>query len=207
MKEYDNRNKLKIFVLIAVIILAIGYAIVTATLIVIKKDPINYINIKEPDESKEDINDNSNTNNGNKSKSNNNKDSSEVPENKENGKFYVHYVTNNNSPAITGGTGTASVSDDKMSAFFYINSMSDNNTVYISYDVQNDSEKYDADLDINLTNSNPEYFKVTSQIDNKILKENNKTKVTFKVELIKQPIASEETTTITGTIVAKPIKK
>lgn len=208
MRKYDNRNKLKLFVLVAVIILAIGYAIVTATLIVVKKNPINYFNIKDSADDKDNTNNNdNNNNNGDKSNRNNNNGGSEVPENKENGKFYVHYVTNNNSPAITGGTGTASVSDDKMSAFFYINSMSDNNTVYISYDVQNDSEKYDADLDIDLTNSNPEYFKVTSQIDNKILKENNKTKVTFKVELIKQPIASEETTTITGTIVAKPIKK
>ena len=44
MRKYDNRNKLKLFVLVAVIILAIGYAIVTATLIVVKKNPINYFN-------------------------------------------------------------------------------------------------------------------------------------------------------------------
>ena len=203
MKKNDNRNKLKLFVLIAVIILAIGYAIVTATLIVVKKNPINYFIIKES----ADNNDDTNTD-GDKSKRNNNKGSSEIPENKENGKFYVHYVTNNNSPVITGGTGTATVSDDSLSAIFYINSiMSDNDIVYISYDIRNDSENYDADLDINLTNSNPEYFKVTKEINDKILRKNNRTKVTFKVELIKPPIENEETTTISGTIIAKPIKK
>ena len=203
MKKYDNRNKLKLFVLIAVIILAIGYAIVTATLIVVKKNPINYFIIKESADNNNDTN-----TDGDKSKRNNNKGSSEIPENKENGKFYVHYVTNNNSPVITGGTGTATVSDDSLSAIFYINSiMSDNDIVYISYDIRNDSENYDADLDINLTNSNPEYFKVTKEINDKILRENNRTKVTFKVELIKPPIENEETTTISGTIIAKPIKK
>ena len=203
MKKNDNRNKLKLFVLIAVIILAIGYAIVTATLIVVKKNPINYFIIKES----ADNNDDTNTD-GDKSKRNNNKGSSEMPENEENGKFYVHYVTDNNSPVITGGTGTATVSDDSLSAIFYINSiMSDNDIVYISYDIRNDSENYDADLDINLTNSNPEYFKVTKEINDKILRENNRTKVTFKVELIKPPIENEETTTISGTIIAKPIKK
>ena len=203
MKKNDNRNKLKLFVLIAVIILAIGYAIVTATLIVVKKNPINYFIIKES----ADNNDDTNTD-GDKSKRNNNKGSSEMPENEENGKFYVHYVTDNNSPVITGGTGTATVSDDSLSAIFYINSiMSDNDIVYISYDIRNDSENYDADLDINLTNSNPEYFKVTKEINDKILRENNRTNVTFKVELIKSPIENEETTTISGTIIAKPIKK
>ena len=203
MKKNDNRNKLKLFVLIAVIILAIGYAIVTATLIVVKKNPINYFIIKESADNNNDTN-----TDGDKSKRNNNKGSSEIPENKENGKFYVHYVTNNNSPVITGGTGTATVSDDSLSAIFYINSiMSDNDIVYISYDIRNDSENYDADLDINLTNSNPEYFKVTKEINDKILRKNNRTKVTFKVELIKPPIENEETTTISGTIIAKPIKK
>ena len=203
MKKNDNRNKLKLFVLIAVIILAIGYAIVTATLIVVKKNPINYFIIKESADNNNDTN-----TDGDKSKRNNNKGSSEIPENEENGKFYVHYVTDNNSPVITGGTGTATVSDDSLSAIFYINSiMSDNDIVYISYDIRNDSENYDADLDINLTNSNPEYFKVTKEINDKILRENNRTKVTFKVELIKPPIENEETTTISGTIIAKPIKK
>lgn len=203
MKKNDNRNKLKLFVLIAVIILAIGYAIVTATLIVVKKNPINYFIIKESADNNNDTN-----TDGDKSKRNNNKGSSEIPENEENGKFYVHYVTDNNSPVITGGTGTATVSDDSLSAIFYINSiMSDNDIVYISYDIRNDSENYDADLDINLTNSNPEYFKVTKEINDKILRKNNRTKVTFKVELIKPPIENEETTTISGTIIAKPIKK
>lgn len=85
--------------------------------------------------------------------------------------------------------------------------MNDNDTVYIKYDVYNDSDQYNADLDIELTNSNPNYFRVTKQIDKKTIKEKEKTTVTFTVELIKVPIHSEETTSVTGKIIAKPVKK
>lgn len=212
MRKIDTKNKLKVFVLVAIIILMIGYTIVTATLILTKKNPVNYFNIKIADEGQDTPSGNSNNNsNGNSNhyyptnpgKNNNNSD---VPE--DTGHFNVHYVSSSTSPKITGGSGTATISDDGKTASFYINSiMNDNDTVYIKYDVYNDSDQYNADLDIELTNSNPNYFRVTKQIDKKTIKEKEKTTVTFTVELIKVPIHSEETTSVTGKIIAKPVKK
>lgn len=66
MRKIDTKNKLKVFVLVAIIILMIGYTIVTATLIITKKNPVNYFNIKIADESQDTPSGNSNNNsNGN----------------------------------------------------------------------------------------------------------------------------------------------
>ena len=189
MRKIDTKNKLKVFALVAIIILMIGYTIVTATLIFTKKNPVNFFNIKIADESQ-----NNPSNNNGKTNSyyptNPGKNNKGVPE--DTGYFNVHYVSSSTSPKITGGTNSI---------------MDDYDIVYIKYDVYNNSDQYNADLDIELTNSNPDYFRVTKQIEKKTLKEKEKTTVTFMVELIKVPIYSEETTTVTGKIIAKPIKK
>lgn len=205
MRKIDTKNKLKVFALVAIIILMIGYTIVTATLIFTKKNPVNFFNIKIADESQNNpSNNNGKTNNY--YPTNPGKNNKGVPE--DTGYFNVHYVSSSTSPKITGGTGTATISDDGKTASFYINRITDDNdTVYVKYDVYNNLDQYNADLDIELTNSNPDYFRVTKQIEKKTLNEKEKTTVTFTVELIKAPIHSEETTSVTGKIIAKPIKK
>ena len=64
MRKIDTKNKLKVFALVAIIILMIGYTIVTATLIFTKKNPINFLNIRIADESQNNpSNNNGKTNN------------------------------------------------------------------------------------------------------------------------------------------------
>lgn len=185
MKKNNSERNAKTFVLIAVIVLAIGYAIITTSIIVIKKYPDVFI-IKKDD--KEQIEDNTEI---------------DAEEN-----FNVHYLSSKTSPTIIGGTGTATISEDKKSASFYVNNIvSNDDRAYIKYDIYNDSNGYNANIDINITNSNPEYFKVSKEIENDFIREKNKTTVTFIIELIKSPINTEETTTVSGTIVAKPVKK
>lgn len=173
MKKINNReNSSKLFVLLAVLILAIGYAVVTTTIKVIKPSPKNNTVIKD---------------------------------NKE--YFDVHYLSDDTTPHIELGTGTAEVSEDKKTASFNFNNMKKKGDLAIvKYKIINDSTE-DANLDIKLTNNNSEYFKVTKKLAKTTLKSKEVTTLTITVELLITPSSGEKTALITGTIIASPIKK
>jgi len=73
------------------------------------------------------------------------------------------------------------------------------------FTIENTSSDIDADIDAKVTNTNPEYFNVTSTLSDKVI-EAKTGKVTFEitVELIKLPIDGEETTDISASIIATP---
>ena len=72
--------------------------------------------------------------------------------------------------------------------------------------VINNSPELSASLSTNIYNSNPEFFKVTCDFSKNILNpKSDEAFMEINIELIKQPINSNETTNITFDIVAEPI--
>lgn len=86
----------------------------------------------------------------------------------------------------------------------HMNIIEDTETV--SYIVQNTSRDLYADLIVNTTITNPEFFEVDTFIEKTRLTNGEATKVTFTVRLIKNPVGHEEVTTIKATIDAIPIQ-
>ena len=64
-----------------------------------------------------------------------------------------------------------------------------------------------AKLKLELTNTNPEYFKVDKKVDAELLDENQVTIVTVRIELINTPIDNPESTSVSLRVAATPLKK
>lgn len=73
------------------------------------------------------------------------------------------------------------------------------------FTIENTSKDISAELEAKVTNTNTEYFNVTSTLSDMIIEEKTG-KATFEVtvELIKLPIAGEEKTDISASIIATP---
>lgn len=72
--------------------------------------------------------------------------------------------------------------------------------------ISNNSDNLSAKLSSKISNSNPEYFKVTSSLSNSIIKPNSKDVILeLTIELIKTPITKTETTNIELEIISDPI--
>lgn len=76
----------------------------------------------------------------------------------------------------------------------------------VSYIVQNTSRDLYADLSVNTTNNNKEYFNVTTALDKNSLSNGEATKITVKIELLKEPINVEEKAVIGIQLKAIPIQ-
>lgn len=75
-----------------------------------------------------------------------------------------------------------------------------------SYIVQNTSKDLLAELSVNITNSNEEYFLIEPQIEKTTLINGEATRVIIKVELLKEPEGESEKSTIGIQLKAKPIQ-
>ena len=64
------------------------------------------------------------------------------------------------------------------------------------YTVRNDSSAIGAEISLQLSNSNSEYFKVTETIDDDMLQAGESTYVTVRVEMIKTPIEVTSTSVV-----------
>lgn len=223
MKKNDkSESNLKKFALLAVIILAIGYAIVTTTIRVIKISPNNIgnnqnTNTTNNDDSNTDdnnTNDGRNSNNGSKGNNGSNSgysgnkkdDSSDKDHDKIKTDFDVYYISDETSPRIISGMGTADISEDKKKAIFNFTGMTrKGDTAVVKYTIYNASSNTAANLDVRLTNSNSEYFKVEKRLEKTTLQAKEKTEVTVTIELLITPIDGEKKATITGEIIATPV--
>ena len=78
-------------------------------------------------------------------------------------------------------------------------------TVTAIFNVKNYSADLYANLSRSVTNSNTEYFKVTSALGKTTLAPNETTTFKITVELIKTPITGNVSTTITGKAIASPV--
>ena len=71
--------------------------------------------------------------------------------------------------------------------------------------IVNYSQDLDAKIQINTSNSNPEYFKITAYPEKLVLNKNlDESLVEITVELIKKPLYSDESAEITIDIIAEP---
>lgn len=78
-------------------------------------------------------------------------------------------------------------------------------TVICSFQVKNESDYLQANINTQVTNTNTEYFKVTSSVlDNNIKPKGGKSTIEVAVELIKSPINKVEKTAICIKIFATP---
>ena len=76
----------------------------------------------------------------------------------------------------------------------------------VTYIVQNISKDLSAEISLNVSNSNKEYFLVESEIKNNTLAKGEATEVTIKVELLKEPVEKQEKSTIGIQLDVKPIQ-
>ena len=72
--------------------------------------------------------------------------------------------------------------------------------------VKNESNGIGADISLNVTNSNLEYFKVTEYVQDSQLQAGDETTVTVTVEMIKTPINDAVSTSITAKLIANTIE-
>ena len=115
------------------------------------------------------------------------------------------YFTNS---SITDGKGTVSIDeDDATIGYFDITGLSKiGDYAEATYTVLNNSNGVGADISLQLTNSNNEYFKVTETVADSQLQAGDTTTATVKVEMIKTPLNDTVSTTITATLKATPLE-
>ena len=78
--------------------------------------------------------------------------------------------------------------------------------VTATYEIANDSTDLSSDLNVKATNSNANYFSVSSKLANKSIKAGEKTTVLVTVELLKTPIDADVSTNIGVTLNAIPVQ-
>ncbi len=79
-------------------------------------------------------------------------------------------------------------------------------TVTATYTILNTSPDLTADLVASITNSNEEYFNVTSSFTDSSVKAGNTTTITVTVELIKTPITTDVVSDVTVSLTASPVQ-
>ena len=76
----------------------------------------------------------------------------------------------------------------------------------VTYIVQNTSKDLSAEISVNVSNNNKEYFLIDSEIEDITLTKGETTKVIIKIELLKEPVGESEKATIGIRLDAKPIQ-
>ena len=111
------------------------------------------------------------------------------------------------TPMIEGSpTNTVQVDSDTTASFNVSTLNGAGQSVTATYRVKNESSGIGASIGLQLTNSNPDYFKVTQKILDNKLQAGEETTVTVKVEMLKTPVTDAVSTTITATLIATPIE-
>ena len=100
----------------------------------------------------------------------------------------------------------ASVINSHNALIHIIHMNAEEDTETVSYIIQNTSKDLYADLIIETTNTNTEYFEVDTHIEKTRLINGEATKVTFTVRLIKNPVGQGQVTTIKAYIDAIPVQ-
>ena len=121
--------------------------------------------------------------------------------------FIVHFIEAKNITGTTGVGGTSVIESDDTKASFSVTGLSKvGDYAEAKYVVKNDSNGIGAEITLELTNSNSEYFKVTETIDDNKLQAGDTTLATVKVEMIKTPIVDDVSTNVTAKLTASPLE-
>ena len=120
----------------------------------------------------------------------------------------VYFTQAQSITGSTGVSGTSSIDDnDATIAYFDVSGLTKVGDYGVAtYTISNNSNGIGADISLQLTNSNNEYFKITETVADSQLQAGDTTSATIKVEMVKTPINDSVTTSITGTIKATPIE-
>ena len=111
------------------------------------------------------------------------------------------------TPEVSDSTYvTAGITDD-MNATINVSGLTQKGeTVSTTYTVQNASTDLSADLSAAITNSNTEYFTITSELGKTSLTAGEATTVTLIIELIKTPLSESVSSTIGVQLTATPVQ-
>ena len=121
--------------------------------------------------------------------------------------FKVYFTQAQSITGSTGVSGTSSIDDnDATIAYFDVSGLTKVGDYGVAtYTISNNSNGIGADISLQLTNSNNEYFKITETVADSQLQAGDTTTATIRVEMIKTPIQADVTTSVTGTLTATPI--
>ena len=100
----------------------------------------------------------------------------------------------------------ATITDDTNATINVEGLTSRGETVTARYILQNASTDLSADLTVEITNSNEEYFVIESELEKINIVAGEVTTLTVTVELIKTPILTEETSVIGIQLIAEPVQ-
>ena len=122
--------------------------------------------------------------------------------------FKVHFTQAQAITGTTGAGGTSSIdTQDDTKAMFDVTGLTKvGDYAEAVYTVRNDSNGIGAEISLNLSNTNNEYFKVTETILDNKLQAGEETTAKVKVEMIKTPITDSVSTSITASLTASPLE-
>ena len=122
--------------------------------------------------------------------------------------FKVHFTQAQAITGTTGVSGTSSIdTQDDTKAMFDVTGLTKvGDYAEAVYIVRNDSNGVGAEISLNLSNTNNEYFKVTETILDNKLQAGEETTAKVKVEMIKTPITDSVSTSITASLTASPLE-
>ena len=101
---------------------------------------------------------------------------------------------------------TASVSSDTLATMNVTGLTEKGNSVTATYEIENQSADLSSDLKISTTNSNTEYFLISSRLNKSSLVAGEKTTVTVVVEMLKTPIEGSVSSSIGVKLEAMPVE-
>ncbi len=197
MKRKSKEGKLFLGILVAVLILGVGYAAITAIPLIINGSATAKASAEDGDFV---VHFNDFVSNGN----------------------YITYTENAGSDSfaqtfdtvkhVTAASNTTdksasiTLSDDRLSADVTVSNMTNvGDTVRLTIPVINESEGIKANLSTNITNNNSEYFNVTAETATNTLNSNGATTtITVTVEVIKVPKVNNAEGSFTVTLKADP---
>ena len=121
--------------------------------------------------------------------------------------FKVHFTEAKEITGTTGVSGTTIIESNDTIASFNVTGLSKTGDyAEAEYTIKNDSAGIGAEISLNLSNTNNEYFKVTETILDNKLQAGDETTASVKVEMIKTPINDSVTTSVTAKLIATPLE-
>lgn len=120
--------------------------------------------------------------------------------------FSVHFV-NDPVPTVSNSTfATAAITDDTNATINVTGLTAKGQNVTATYIVKNSSSDLSSDLSVATTNSNTEYFTLSSELAKTSLKAGETTTVTVNVELTKTPVSESVSSVIGVQLTAIPVQ-
>ena len=118
--------------------------------------------------------------------------------------FKVRFV---GMPVVSDAVNvTANINNDTTASINVTGLTERGQVVTAIYEIENQSEDLSSDLKINTTNSNTEYFRVSSKLEEMSLVAGDKTTVTVTVEMLKTPIEESVSSNVGVKLEAMPVE-